>query len=63
MPKTVGYTATGQYHADGYEIRRVQGLLGHKDIRTTMICTHVLGRGVRALRSPAEALPYRPDER
>jgi site-specific recombinase XerD len=30
---------------DGYDIRTVQELLGHKDVRTTMICTHVLNRG------------------
>ena len=30
---------------DGYEIRTVQGLLGHKDVQTTMLHTHVLNRG------------------
>lgn len=39
--------------ADGQDIRTVQELLGHKDIRTTMIDTHVLTRGVRGVRSPA----------
>ncbi len=42
--------------ASGYDIRTVQELLGHRDVKTTMIYADVLNRGGRGVVSPADRL-------
>ena len=51
-----GHEIRGFSLEDGYDIRTLQALLGHRDVSTTMIYTHVLDRGPGGVRSPADSL-------